>query len=71
VPVLRLGTAERMTALVEMKDPGVWVLGDPMDEDRRRGMGIVAEYPGAKGEPIRRSRSPSVGIIGVSRRRAL
>jgi FtsP/CotA-like multicopper oxidase with cupredoxin domain len=51
VPVLWLGPAERVSALVEMKQPGIWVLGDLMDEDRSRGMGIVVEYAGAKGEP--------------------
>ena len=28
VPVLWLGTAERVSAIVEMKHPGVWVMGD-------------------------------------------
>ena len=51
VPVLWLGTGERVSAIVEMKRPGVWVLGDVNDEDRRRGMGIVVEYAGAKGKP--------------------
>jgi FtsP/CotA-like multicopper oxidase with cupredoxin domain len=51
VPVLWLGTAERISAIVEMKQPGVWVLGETVDEDRKRGMGIVVEYAGAKGEP--------------------
>jgi FtsP/CotA-like multicopper oxidase with cupredoxin domain len=50
VPVLWLGTAERVSAVVEMKNPGVWVLGDTMDEDRNRGMGIVVEYAGATGK---------------------
>ena len=34
VPVLWLGTAERVSAIVEMKHPGVWVLGDLADDDR-------------------------------------
>jgi FtsP/CotA-like multicopper oxidase with cupredoxin domain len=51
VPVLWLGAAERVSALVEMKQPGIWVMGDLIDEDRSRGMGIVVEYAGAKGEP--------------------
>jgi FtsP/CotA-like multicopper oxidase with cupredoxin domain len=51
VPVLWLGPAERVSALVEMKQPGIWVLGDLMNEDRSRGMGIVVEYAGAAGEP--------------------
>ena len=49
--VLWLGTAERVSAIVEMNHPGVWVLGDLADEDRNRGMGIVVEYAGSKGKP--------------------
>jgi FtsP/CotA-like multicopper oxidase with cupredoxin domain len=51
VPVLWLGTAERISALVEMNHAGVWVLGDLADDDRRHGMGIVVEYAGHKGKP--------------------
>ena len=52
VPVLWLGTAERISAVVEMKQPGVWVLGDLADDDRGHGMGIVVEYAGQKGKPV-------------------
>lgn len=51
VPVLWLGTAERISAVVEMNHPGVWIMGDLADDDRKRGMGIVVEYAGAKGKP--------------------
>lgn len=51
VPLLWLGTAERISAIVEMNYPGVWVMGDLADDDRKRGMGIVVEYAGATGEP--------------------
>ena len=51
VPVLWLGTAERISAIVEMNRPGVWVLGDTSDDDRGNGMGIVVEYAGATGQP--------------------
>jgi FtsP/CotA-like multicopper oxidase with cupredoxin domain len=51
VPVLWLGTAERVSAIVEMRHPGVWVLGDLSDDDRGHGMGIVVEYAGQTGEP--------------------
>ena len=50
VPMLWLGTAERISAIVEMKHPGVWILGDLDDDDRRHGMGIVVEYAGHKGK---------------------
>ncbi|HEX7324250.1 MAG TPA: multicopper oxidase domain-containing protein [Rhodanobacteraceae bacterium] len=51
VPVLWLGAAERVSAIVEMNHPGVWVLGDTVDSDREGGMGIVVEYAGATGKP--------------------
>ncbi|WP_206064271.1 multicopper oxidase domain-containing protein [Oleiagrimonas sp. C23AA] len=51
VPVLWLGTAERVSAIVAMDRPGVWVLGDLSDDDRGNGMGIVIEYAGTKGKP--------------------
>jgi FtsP/CotA-like multicopper oxidase with cupredoxin domain len=51
VPLLWLGTAERISAVVEMKHPGVWIMGDLADDDRSRGMGIVVEYAGQKGKP--------------------
>ncbi len=51
VPVLWLGTAERISAVVEMNHPGVWILGDTGDDDRHNGMGIVVEYAGHKGKP--------------------
>jgi FtsP/CotA-like multicopper oxidase with cupredoxin domain len=50
-PVLWLGTAERISAIVDMKHPGVWVMGDLADDDRRHGMGIVVEYAGRAGKP--------------------
>jgi FtsP/CotA-like multicopper oxidase with cupredoxin domain len=49
VPVLWLGTAERISAIVHMNHPGVWVMGDLDHDDRRHGMGIVVEYAGRKG----------------------
>ena len=33
-----------------MNHPGVWIMGDLDDDDRRHGMGIVVEYAGAKGK---------------------
>jgi FtsP/CotA-like multicopper oxidase with cupredoxin domain len=52
VPVLWLGTAERISAVVEMNHPGVWVMGDLADDDRGHGMGIVVEYAGHAGKPV-------------------
>jgi FtsP/CotA-like multicopper oxidase with cupredoxin domain len=50
VPVLWIGTAERVSAIVEMNHPGVWIMGDLADEDRHHGMGIVVEYAGRAGK---------------------
>jgi FtsP/CotA-like multicopper oxidase with cupredoxin domain len=52
VPVLWLGTAERISAIVEMNHPGTWIMGDLADDDRGHGMGIVVEYAGLKGKPL-------------------
>jgi len=51
VPVLWLGAAERISAIVDMRHPGVWIMGDLADDDRKRGMGIVVEYAGQKAKP--------------------
>jgi FtsP/CotA-like multicopper oxidase with cupredoxin domain len=51
VPVLWLGTGERISATVQMTNPGVWILGDLSDDDRRAGMGVVVEYGGRTGNP--------------------
>jgi FtsP/CotA-like multicopper oxidase with cupredoxin domain len=51
VPGLWLGTAERVSAIVEMNHPGIWVMGDMANDDRQHGMGIVVEYAGKTGKP--------------------
>ncbi len=51
VPVLWIGTAERISAIVEMKHPGVWIMGDLADDDRGNGMGIVIEYANHNAKP--------------------
>jgi FtsP/CotA-like multicopper oxidase with cupredoxin domain len=51
VEVIELGTAERVDAIVEMTNPGVWILGTPRDDDRANGMGVVVEYADASGKP--------------------
>jgi FtsP/CotA-like multicopper oxidase with cupredoxin domain len=49
VDVLELGASERIDAIVEMNQPGVWILGTTNDDDRQGGMGIVVEYAGQAG----------------------
>jgi FtsP/CotA-like multicopper oxidase with cupredoxin domain len=34
-----------------MNHPGVWILGDMADDDRKNGMGAVIEYSGQTGKP--------------------
>jgi FtsP/CotA-like multicopper oxidase with cupredoxin domain len=59
VDTLRIGPAERATALVTMDQPGVWVFGEAYKDYRDRGMGIVVEYAGQSGKPQElRSESP-------------
>jgi len=50
IPVLWLGTAERVSAIVAMNHPGRWIMGDLSDDDRRHGMGIVVEYASRTGK---------------------
>jgi len=51
VPMLRLAPAERVCAVVEMKNPGVWVLGEVRKHVQAAGMGVVVEYAGRSGKP--------------------
>jgi FtsP/CotA-like multicopper oxidase with cupredoxin domain len=51
VTALRLAPAERADVVVEMKNPGVWILGETRDDIRKAGMGIVIEYAAQQGEP--------------------
>ncbi|HEY3168693.1 MAG TPA: multicopper oxidase domain-containing protein [Candidatus Binatia bacterium] len=51
VPALVLAPAERIDAIVEMKQPGVWVLGATEESMREMGMGVVVEYAGQRGAP--------------------
>jgi FtsP/CotA-like multicopper oxidase with cupredoxin domain len=51
VDVLKLDVAERADVIVEMNNPGVWVLGSTDDDDRKMGLGVVVEYANRRGEP--------------------
>lgn len=51
VSMLRLAPAERVTALVTMNNPGVWILGEVRKHVKEAGMGIVVEYAGSTGSP--------------------
>lgn len=51
VDVLRLGPAERVTAIVAMDTPGVWILGEARSSFRDAGMGTIIEYANSSREP--------------------
>ncbi len=51
VPMLSLAPAERVSALVELNNPGVWILGEVRKHIQAAGMGIVLEYAGAANKP--------------------
>ncbi len=39
-----MGPGERVDAIVEMNQPGIWILGATMDAARNAGMGVLVEY---------------------------
>jgi len=59
VEVLSLAVAERVDALVEMNQPGVWILGSTNAAEREKGLGIVIEYANQKGEPVWKDPAPA------------
>jgi len=44
VDTIEIAPGERVDAIVEMNQPGVWILGEIRDAARQSGMGIVVEY---------------------------
>jgi FtsP/CotA-like multicopper oxidase with cupredoxin domain len=46
-----LGAGERIDAIVEMNNPGVWILGGTEKTIRESGLGVVVEYAGQHGQP--------------------
>jgi FtsP/CotA-like multicopper oxidase with cupredoxin domain len=59
VPMLRLAPAERVSALVEMNNPGVWVLGEVHRHVQSLGMAIAVEYENRSG-PARWRQPPEL-----------
>jgi FtsP/CotA-like multicopper oxidase with cupredoxin domain len=51
VEMLSLAVAERIDCVVEMNNPGVWILGSTNEKSRAMGLGIVVEYAGSTGAP--------------------
>ena len=60
VETLRLGPAERISTLVTMDNPGVWILGETMANLRSAGMGTIIEYAGEAGKPVWKDPASSV-----------
>lgn len=52
VDAIELGAAERVDAIVEMNQPGVWVLGSTSARYRAAGLGIVFAYADHSGSPV-------------------
>jgi FtsP/CotA-like multicopper oxidase with cupredoxin domain len=46
-----LGAGERMDVVVEMNQPGVWILGATEKPIRESGMGVIVEYAGQHRQP--------------------
>jgi FtsP/CotA-like multicopper oxidase with cupredoxin domain len=51
VETLFLGAGERVCAIVEMNNPGNWVLGAPEDLIRNAGLGVILEYANQHKQP--------------------
>ncbi len=51
VAMLRLAPAERVSAIVEMNNPGVWILGEVRKHIQASGMGIAVEYANSSAPP--------------------
>jgi len=69
-PMLRLAPAERVCAVVEMNNPGVWVLGEVRKHLQAAGMGILIEYAGRGGKAQWRQPQSLVWSYGQFARRA-
>jgi FtsP/CotA-like multicopper oxidase with cupredoxin domain len=46
-----LGAGERADVLIEMTNPGVWILGSTEEPIRKSGLGVVVEYAGQHKQP--------------------
>jgi len=51
VETLSLGAGERICAIVEMNNPGNWILGAPEDLIRNAGLGVLVEYANQHKQP--------------------
>jgi FtsP/CotA-like multicopper oxidase with cupredoxin domain len=51
VETLSLGAGERICAIVDMNNPGNWILGAPEDLIREAGLGVLVEYADQHRQP--------------------
>jgi FtsP/CotA-like multicopper oxidase with cupredoxin domain len=51
VDVIYIAPGERVDAVVEMNQPGVWILGTTDDDPRNFGMGVIFEYANQHKQP--------------------
>jgi FtsP/CotA-like multicopper oxidase with cupredoxin domain len=51
VDVIYIGPGERVDAIIEMNQPGVWILGTDTDDARNGGMGVLFEYANQHKQP--------------------
>ncbi len=51
VDVIDIGPGERVDAIIEMTQPGIWILGTTTDDVRNAGMGILVEYANQHKQP--------------------
>ncbi|HTB95506.1 MAG TPA: multicopper oxidase family protein [Terracidiphilus sp.] len=58
VDLLRIGPAERISAIVTMDAPGIWILGETRARFRNAGMGVVLEYANRTGKPLAPAEAP-------------
>jgi len=59
VEVLSLAVGERIDVMVEMNNPGIWILGSTIAAERAKGLGVVVEYANATGKPVWRDPPPT------------
>ena len=60
VDALELGAAERIDAVVTMNQPGIWIFGSTVADERNNGLGTVLAYDGARGRPQWRNEAADV-----------
>jgi FtsP/CotA-like multicopper oxidase with cupredoxin domain len=51
VDVIYIGPGERVDAIVEMSQPGIWIMGTTTDAARNAGMGLLVEYANEHKQP--------------------